>query len=203
MRVISTTVALASTAGLRRVFVKTIDVDDNEACDFPLDTAFLESVGANETASSTAAPTTTVAPTTTAHAQGNVTHKTKLLGCYGLEEGPKAVVMDPAPTSMTPTKCHSFCKDKDDARFFALSEGQVCTCLQYVKKNASGNSKDRCDKPCTGDKRVMCGGTKHASVYVMIACKPQPETALDKLKKKQDKERDEKLKAKAGQTAKK
>eukprot|EP00928_Gymnodinium_smaydae_P036844 TRINITY_DN25697_c0_g2_i1.p1 TRINITY_DN25697_c0_g2~~TRINITY_DN25697_c0_g2_i1.p1 ORF type:complete len:4096 (+),score=634.51 TRINITY_DN25697_c0_g2_i1:84-12290(+) len=66
---------------------------------------------------------------------------------------------------MTPQVCFDFCQNITGVQFFGLVGGKECYCTVYFQEDEE--SEPVCDKPCEGDRTVMCGGSKASDLYEM------------------------------------
>ncbi|KAJ3466400.1 hypothetical protein MRS44_007058 [Fusarium solani] len=93
------------------------------------------------------------------------------LGCY-VHDGNTPVIRGTtggdtieSPDEMSVDACASLCTVDKGADFFALWEGNLCTCGMTMAPGAKKVSDDRCNVPCTGELGDDCGGRGVAGVY--------------------------------------
>ncbi|RSL41294.1 hypothetical protein CEP53_012846 [Fusarium sp. AF-6] len=93
------------------------------------------------------------------------------LGCY-VHDGNTPVIRGTtggdtieSPDEMSVDACGSLCTVDKGADFFALWEGNLCTCGMTMAPGAKKVSDDRCNVPCTGELGDDCGGKGVAGVY--------------------------------------
>ncbi|CAM9230570.1 unnamed protein product, partial [Discosporangium mesarthrocarpum] len=68
--------------------------------------------------------------------------------------------------SLTPSMCSSWCASKGGV-FFGLQNAKQCWCGGMGGSGPGAHGLATCDKPCTGDASVICGGKLANSVYVV------------------------------------
>jgi hypothetical protein len=93
------------------------------------------------------------------------------LGCY-VHDGNTPMIRGTtggdtieSPDEMSVDACASLCTVDKGADFFALWEGNLCTCGMTMAPGAKKVSDDRCNVPCTGALGDDCGGRGVAGVY--------------------------------------
>lgn len=85
---------------------------------------------------------------------------------------------------MTPRLCFDFCRQFENAKFFALV-GADCYCTPYFHTKTMGGEGD-CNFVCEGDEKEMCGGRSKSSWFEMHMCKDSVSEAETAMKKGND-----------------
>ncbi|KAF1972052.1 hypothetical protein BU23DRAFT_599967 [Bimuria novae-zelandiae CBS 107.79] len=134
----------------------------------------------NETQTVTSSSSKT-APTTTktAISLGPSPTAWRSRGCYVENQAPRSPVLEQnmnpnGDAALSIPKCEQTCYRRA-YNFAGVQQGNQCWCSNSVVGDAAKNQTD-CNKPCTGDKNTMCGGTGFLNVFEALENRAQPST---------------------------
>jgi CUB/sushi domain-containing protein len=76
------------------------------------------------------------------------------------------------PKKMTYDKCYYSCVEHKSL-FFAVKNGDQCSCFDRYDFLLPPEAGENCDKPCTGDGQINCGGAEASNVFVLESWVPE------------------------------
>ena len=66
--------------------------------------------------------------------------------------------------TMVPAECNKICKDKSYS-YFGLRRGKLCVCGNKPLSPARKLKMKRCNKMCTGNSSLRCGGGRTLNIF--------------------------------------